>query len=54
VLRATKNVILTPHIGGYTAEAHVNLEMSSAISAVQAMNGERPQNCVNLKELGLA
>lgn len=54
VLRGTKNVILTPHIGGYTAEAHVNLEMSSAISAVQAMSGEVPQNCVNLKELGLA
>lgn len=54
ILRSTKNVILTPHIGGYTAEAHVNLEMASAISAVQAMNGEIPPNCVNLKELGLA
>ena len=54
ILRATKNVILTPHIGGYTEEAHVNLEMASAISAVQGVNGEVPQNCVNLKELGLA
>lgn len=54
VLRATKNVILTPHIGGYTAEAHVNLEMASAISALQGIKGEIPQNCVNLKELGLS
>lgn len=54
VYRACKNVILTPHIGGYTAEAHVNLEMTSAKSAVEALRGEIPSNCVNLKELGLA
>ena len=54
VLRGTKNVILTPHIGGYTAEAHVNLEMASAVSAIEGISGKVPQNCVNLKELGLA
>jgi len=54
VFRATKNVILTPHIGGYTAEAHLNLEMTSALSAIQGVNGEVPSNCVNKKELGIA
>lgn len=49
--RACKNLILTPHIGGYTAEAHVNLEMASAVSAVQGIKGEVPQNCVNLSQL---
>ncbi len=53
IYRSCKNVILTPHIGGYTQEAHVGLEMASAISAVQGVNGEMPQNCVNKKELNI-
>ncbi len=54
IYRACKNVILTPHIGGYTAEAHLNLEMTSARSVIEALSGQVPSNCVNLKELGLA
>lgn len=53
VFRATKNVILTPHIGGYTAEAHLELEMTSARCALQGISGQIPDNCVNKKELGI-
>lgn len=46
-----KNIILTPHNGGYTNEADMNISMLAAINAVQGINGEVPQNCVNADQI---
>ena len=41
------NVVLTPHIAGWTAEAMPRLAVTTATEMLMAMHGERPTRLVN-------
>ena len=47
-----ENVILSPHLGGETAEAHENLGRMATDNAIAVLRGERPPNVVNPEVLG--
>jgi D-3-phosphoglycerate dehydrogenase len=42
-----ENVILSPHLGGETEEAHENLGRMATDNAIAVLRGERPPNVVN-------
>lgn len=42
-----ENVVITPHIGGYTEEATVRISMTVAEEAVRISRREKPRNAVN-------
>lgn len=46
-LRSLDNVVLTPHIGGWTAESLPRLSQTTALEILAALRGERPQRLVN-------
>lgn len=46
-LEKLDNVILTPHIGNATVEARNAMAKIAANNIIQALKGERPQNCIN-------
>jgi D-3-phosphoglycerate dehydrogenase len=41
------NVIITPHMGGWTWDSREDLQTKGAEEAVRALKGERPKNVVN-------
>jgi D-3-phosphoglycerate dehydrogenase / 2-oxoglutarate reductase len=47
------NVLITPHIASWTAEAVVQLRLDAARNVVSALRGELPRWIVNRKALGL-
>lgn len=51
-LLALDNIILSPHLGGETAEAHENLGRLAVDNAMAVLQGERPPNIVNPEVLG--
>jgi D-3-phosphoglycerate dehydrogenase len=46
-LRALDNVVLSPHVGGYTREAEVSLEEFVGENLVRALDGLPPMSVVN-------
>ncbi len=46
-LRSLDNVVLTPHIGGWTAEALPRLAQTTAREILMVLRGERPTRLVN-------
>jgi D-3-phosphoglycerate dehydrogenase len=46
-LRTLDNVILTPHIGGSTAQARARSAQTAATSVLQALRGETPATLIN-------
>jgi D-3-phosphoglycerate dehydrogenase len=47
------NVVATPHIGAYTAEAMENMARRCAETIIRVMAGERPENLLNRDSLAL-
>jgi glyoxylate reductase len=46
-LPGLKNVVLLPHIASATIETRTNMGLIAARNILQALRGERPENCLN-------
>jgi phosphoglycerate dehydrogenase-like enzyme len=42
-----ENVILSPHAGAYSEEAHEEVRRRAAMSVARFLNGEQPEELIN-------